>query len=197
MNPKILAILLTLAPSLLRAEDPVTFTSEPFSLTISAPATWRLVPADFPTQEYDLHKKNAVEVVGSHENLPIVRIAKPVADKFSPVPIVQVFVVADKGLTPTEFLKEMIKSAAAAFEDFHITQEATDTTLNGVKAAVIESRFVASFTGGHSFPTLSRVWAVPRDKMIFVISLTGRPDDLKALSKDTDFIMKSIHFKNQ
>jgi hypothetical protein len=62
---------------------------------------------------------------------------------------------------------------------------------------MIESTFVAPYPGGRRFPTLSRVWAVPRDKMIFVVSLTGQPNDLKTLGSDIAIILKSIRFTTE
>ena len=176
---------------------PATFTSEPFALSISAPQTWKVIPEDFPTAEYETRNKNLLEVVTKHENLPIVRIVKPVAGNRTINPAIQIFVVPDGGQTPKAFLAATGADAAQAFEDFKIVHKASDTTLNGVKAAAIELTFTVAYPGRGRFPTLSRSWAIPRDKMMFVIAVTGQPDDLKALARDVDLILKSIHFKNE
>ena len=61
----------------------------------------------------------------------------------------------------------------------------------------METTFVTPYPDGRRFSTLSRVWAIPRDKMMFVISVTGQPDDLKALASDIEIILKSFKFTNE
>jgi hypothetical protein len=196
MNTRSLLLLLILSALPIRAEEATTFTSEPFSLSISAPRTWKLVPEDFPTEEYAV-RKDLLAVVTKHEKVPIVRIVKPVAGNRTISPAVQIFVVPDRGSSPKVYLWSVSRGAAEAFEDFHITHDPSDTTLNGIKAATIESTFITPYPGGRRFPTLSRVWAIPHNKMMFVVSVTGQPDDLKALTDDIDIILKSIKFKNE
>ena len=195
MNTRLILLLILLSPPI-NAEEATTFTSKPFSLRISAPLPWKLVPADFPVEEYAV-RKDLLDVVTSHRSLPIVRIAKPVAGNATISPAVQIFVVPAKGSTPKLFLWSQSRTAEAGFEDFRITQPPSETDLAGVKCAMIESTFVTPYSGGRRFPTLSRVWAIPRDKMMFVVSVTGQPDDLKALASDIDIILKSLKFTNE
>ncbi len=100
------------------------------------------------------------------------------------------------GQTPTDFLLTSSESAAAGFENFQIVHQASDTILHGIKAAYIESTFITAYPGGRRFKTLSRLWAIPHDKMMFVISISGQPDDLQALSNDVDMILKTVKFTN-
>lgn len=195
MNARLIMLLILLSP-LINAEEPATFTSKPFSLTVSAPLGWKLVPADFPVEEYAV-RKDLLDVVTSRRNVPIVRVAKPVAGNATISPAVQIFVVPAKGSTPKLFLWSQSRTAEAGFEDFRITQAPSETELAGTNCAMIESTFVTPYPGGRRFPTLSRVWAIPRDKMMFVVSVTGQPDDLKTLAKDVDIILKSIKFTNE
>lgn len=197
MNIRLFCLLLVICASSLRAQDERTFTSDPFSLSISAPRSWKLIPASFPTEEYELRNKNLFDLVKTNRNLPIVRIVKPVEGNRTISPAVQVFVEPDEGKTPLEFLLSASKSAAAGFEDFRITKKAADTTLNGIKAASIESAFTVAYSGGRSFPSVSRLWVIPRDKMMFVIAVTGQPDDLKALTNDIEFILRSVRFTSE
>ncbi|HEX8312550.1 MAG TPA: hypothetical protein VF614_14605 [Chthoniobacteraceae bacterium] len=196
MKARIVWLLVILLSSLTLAQEPATFTSKPFSLTVSAPLGWKLVPADFRVEEYAV-RKDLLEVVTSRRNVPIVRVAKPVAGNATITPVVQIFVVPAEGSTPKLFLWSQTRTAEAGFEDFRITQAPSETELAGTKCAMIESTFVTPYPGGRRFPTLSRVWAVPRDKMIFVVSLTGQPNDLKTLGSDIAIILKSIRFTTE
>jgi len=195
MNARIILLLILLSLPI-NAQEPATFTSKPFSLTISAPLGWRLVPSDFPVQEYAV-SKNLLEVVFSRRSLPIVRIAKPVAGNATISPAVQIFVVPARGTTPKLFLWSQSRTAEAGFEDYRITQLPSETDLARIECAMIESTFVTPYAGGRRFQTLSRVWAIPRHEMMFVVSVTGQPDDLKALANDIDIILKSIKFTKE
>jgi hypothetical protein len=181
----------------LRAQDQHSFTSAPFSFRIGAPLTWKLLPASFPTEDYELQNKNLFDLVEKERSVPIIRIVKPVPGNHTISPAVQVFVQSAEGQTPTDFLSSTCPSAAAGFEDFQILQKASDTTLNGIRAASMESTFITVYPGGRRFRTLSRLWAIPRDNMMFVISISGQPDDLKALTNEVDMILRTIRFTKE
>ena len=51
--------------------------------------------------------------------------------------------------------------------------------------------------GDRRFKTVSRMWAIPRDKMMFVIVISGQPDDLNAVSHDIELILSTVHLKNE
>jgi len=195
MNTRFLcALLLLLDTFSLRAQDTKSFTSAPFSFGIGAPLTWKLLPASFPTEDYELQNKSLFDLVEKERSVPIVRIVKAVPDNRTISPAVQVFVQPAEGQTATDFLSTASKSAAAGFENFQIVHQASDTTLNGIQAAYIESTFITVYPGGIRFKTLSRLWAIPRDKIMFVISISGQPDDLKALSTEVDMILRTVKF---
>jgi hypothetical protein len=174
-----------------------SFTSDPFSFSIGAPLTWKLVPATFPTEEYKIHNENLIDVVADRKRLPIVRIAKPVPDNRTISPAVQVFVELAEGQTPVRFLTHASKSAALGFADFQIAHEPEEITLHGLKAAYIETTFTVEYSRERRFPTLSRLWAIPRGKLMFVIAASGQPDDLKALDNDIKLILTTVRFTNE
>jgi hypothetical protein len=197
MTTRILCLLLLLNTFSLRAQDKLSFTSSPFAFCIGAPLTWKLLPASFPTEDYELQNKNLFDLVKKERSIPIVRIVKPVADNRTISPAVQVFVESAEGQAPTDFLVSASESAAAGYENFQIVHKASDTTLNGIRAAYMESTFVTAYSGGRRFATLSRLWAVPRDKMMFVIAVSGQPEDLKALTNEIEMILGTVRFTNQ
>lgn len=197
MKNALLCFLAVWSAAALFAQEPTTFSSEPFRLKISAPQGWRLIPDAFPVADYELNDKNLSKLAAKYKNLAIARIVKPVAGNRTISPAVQIFVVPDEGMTPKEYLSSAAADVSTVYEEFQITRKVTDTTLNGIKAAAIETTFITPYSGGRRFPTLSRMWAVPRDKLLFIFTVTGQPDDLKSLTKDIDLILKSIHFENE
>ena len=194
---RLVLVLLLFSSLSVRAEDLRSFVSEPFSFKIGAPLTWTLLPADFPTVAYKVHHENINDLVADREKLPLVRIVKAVPENRTISPAVQVFVEFAKGSTPTGFLTSASRSVATGFADFKITHEASDKKLNGIQAAYIECTFTAEYSHDRRFPTLSRLWAIPRDKLMFVIAITGQPDDLKPLANEIDLILSTIKFTNE
>jgi len=197
MKILVLSALLMLNSVALAGFEMHSFTSDPFSFTIGAPLTWTLLPASFPTEEYRLHNQNLYDLVSERHMVPIIRIVKPIHETQAISPAVQVFVEPDEGETPVEYLATTIKMSATSYRDFRIVKAPSDNILNGTKAAFMECTFVVEYSGGRSFPTDSRLWAIGRDKMMFVIAVSGEPDDLKALSQEIDMIMGTVRFKKE
>jgi hypothetical protein len=196
MKP-ILCFLFPLGAIVARAQDLQSFDSAPFSFHIGAPLTWKLLPASFPIEKYELQNKNLFKMVETETNVPIIRIVKPVAGNGTISPAVQVFVESSEGQSPVEFLASTEASAEVGFQNFQLVQKPTVTNLNGAPAAYTESTFVTVYPGARRFDTLSRVWAIPRGKMMFVISISGQPDDLKALDNEVRMILGTVKFTHE
>ena len=179
------------------AADVSSFTCAPFALKLSAPRTWRVVPSPVPAEQFEARDKSLQEYFKRHKDVPIVSVIKAAAGSRGISTAVQIYAVSSDGVTPREFLSSLSTTEKDVFEDFRIVRDAYDTTLNDMKVAAIETSYTAVYPGSRRFPTLSRKWAIPRDKIIFVVVLTGPPEALEELQTDTDLILKSIRFTHE
>jgi hypothetical protein len=169
----------------------------PFTLKLSAPATWRLLPSTVPLERFEIADKELKEYFKTHKDVPIVSVIKPVAKGKGISPAVQVYLLPSEGMTPKEFLSTLTATEAKAFEDFRMVREPHETTLNTMPVAAVETSYTAVFSAGRRFATLSRKWAISRKEAVFVIVLTGAPGDLADLRADIEFLMKSIRLTGE
>ena len=174
------------------AAEERSFTSEPFSLQISAPLTWKMMPSTFPTEKLDLKDRDLEAVIERDKTVPIVSIVKPIKGRI--VPAIQVYAVPSDGMTPKAFLSSLIGTERQAFADCRVVLEPRDTRLNDIEAAASETSYTAIYPGGRSFQTISRKWAIPRKTTILVVVLTGTPEDLRDADAEVKFILRSIRF---
>lgn len=76
---------------------------------------------------------------------------------------------------------EMTKQA---YPDLTVVEPVRDQKVGGIQGAYTKVKYTVGFADGQNFPTMVRMWIVPRGKIMFVISMTSPPED-PDLSEDT------------
>ena len=80
------------------------------------------------------------------------------------------------GMAPTALLKGAVTTLQRAMPDFTFVKPIHATRVNGWPAAHFRATYILKTTHGDSHPVLSRMWLVPRGRVIFLIGMSGPPD---------------------
>ena len=77
--------------------------------------------------------------------------------------------------TPVEIMQVAVEPLKKAFKDFRLVSEISATTVSGMPAAYMKGAYTL-VTQDREYPTLSRLWIVPRGNFMFFMGM-GSPQE--------------------
>ena len=80
---------------------------------------------------------------------------------------------ASLGPSPTAIMKATISTLQQAFPDFRLVDPIQATKVSGFPAAYMKATYTLRTAKGTAFPVMARTWVVPRDKVMFLIGMSG------------------------
>ena len=78
-----------------------------------------------------------------------------------------------EGGSPTQIMEAAVGPLEQMFTDFEFVRAIQETTVSGLPAAHMTAKYSISNAEGAEFPTLSRMWIVPRGSFVFLIGMSG------------------------
>jgi len=97
-----------------------------------------------------------------------------------------------EGKSALELMNIIIPSTQRAMVDFQFVEEIQERVVGGQKAAYAKSKYTVTNAEGRTFPTLSRLWLIPRGKFMFMISMSGTQEGEDVSEREFAEILKSI-----
>lgn len=99
------------------------------------------------------------------------------------------------GRSAVEIMQVAVEPLRKAFKDFRLVSEISATTVSGLPAAYMKGAYTLVTQDGREYPTLSRLWIIPRGSFMFFIGM-GSPQEGPDVSEDefTAF-MKSLEIQ--
>ena len=88
-------------------------------------------------------------------------------------PSIQITLRSALAGTPTDLLSIALQPMRRAFPDFRLVAPVHQTKVSGWPAAGMEATYTLRSKAGGAFPVRSRMWLVPRGRLMFLIGMSG------------------------
>jgi hypothetical protein len=99
------------------------------------------------------------------------------------------------GKTPVEILEVAVEPLKKAFTDFRLLSEISATTVGGMPAASMKATYKLVTQDGREYPTLSRLWIIPRGSFMFFIGMGGPQEGPDVSEAEFTAFVNSIEIK--
>ncbi len=107
-------------------------------------------------------------------------------------PSVQVTLRSALQGTPTDLLSTALQPMRRAFPDFRLVSPVHQTQVGGWPAAAMEATYTLRSKAGGAFPVRSRMWLVPRGRLMFLIAMSGSATGADAADGEFKAALESI-----
>lgn len=157
-----------------------------FSMT--KPMEWRYLSPEMVKKARESTKWNDAELekaVKANPNTPLVVITRyqepyPTLNPSVAVTMVNLPV---EGMPPKDILNMSTEVLKRAYPDLTYVEEVQDADVDGITGAYTKIKYTMA-AGERTFPTLTRMWLVPRGKIMFTVGMSG-PQDGPDVSEET------------
>jgi hypothetical protein len=157
-----------------------------FSLT--KPMDWNYLSPEMVKTTSKSTKWNDVELgkmIKENPNAPLVVITRyqepyPTLNPSVAVTMVNLPV---EGMPPKDILNMSTEVLKRAYPDLTYVDKVQDANVDGINGAYTKIKYTMA-AGNQKFPTLTRMWLVPRGKIMFTVGMSG-PQEGPDVSDDT------------
>jgi hypothetical protein len=157
-----------------------------FSMT--KPMNWKYLSPEMVQSASDSVKWNDVELekmIKENPNAPLVVITRyqepyPTLNPSVAVTMVNLPVA---GMPPKDILNMSTEVLKRAYPDMTYVDEVQDANVDGINGAYTKIKYTMA-AGNRNFPTMTRMWLVPRGKIMFTVGMSG-PQEGPDASDDT------------
>jgi hypothetical protein len=197
----ILIAAVVLAPHPANAKVPPrshTFHSPTAGFTITKPESWVFATTEQIARNrarVRLKDKELEALVRERASLPLVAAAKHPEPYDDLNPSVQVLLRplgSLAGKSPVELMQIAIVPIQRAVSGFEYVETVRGSSLNGRQAAYVKCGYTVANAAGRTFPTLTRLWLVPRGQVLFMVSMSGPRQGPDVSEGEFAAILKSI-----
>ncbi len=183
-----------------------TNTSEVFhhpgaGFSVTKPMDWQYLSPEMVKTASESTKWNDAELekaIKENPNSPLVvltRYQEPYPTLNPSVAVTMVNLPVE-GMPPKDILNMSTEVLKRAYPDLTYVDEVQDANVDGINGAYTKIKYTMS-AGDRKFPTLTRMWLVPRGKIMFTVGMSG-PQDGPDVSEDTfKKILKSIKIEQK
>ena len=170
-----------------------------FSMT--KPMDWKYLSPEIIKAASESKKWNDAELekaIKENPNAPLVVITRyqepyPTLNPSVAVTMVNLPV---EGMPPKDILNMSTEVLKRAYPDLTYVDEVQDANVDGINGAYTKIRYTMA-AGDQKFPTLTRMWLVPRGKIMFTVGMSG-PQDGPDVSEDAfKTILSSIKIEQK
>jgi hypothetical protein len=95
-------------------------------------------------------------------------------------------------MPPKYALSLSIEMTKQAYPDLTVVEPVRDHEVDGIQGAYTKVQYTVGFADGQTFPTMARMWIVPRGKIMFVIGMTSPPEGPDLSEEAFQAILRSI-----
>ena len=97
--------------------------------------------------------------------------------------------------TPTELLTMALEPLRRGLTDFRIVSAVQGTQVGGWPAAHARTSYTLKNSRGQAFPVLSRMWLVPRGRLMFLIGMSGDQAGENVCEQEFAEVLESIRIQ--
>ena len=170
-----------------------------FSLT--KPMDWKYLSPEMVKAASESTKWNDAELekaIKSNPNAPLVVITRHLEPYPTLNPSVAITMVnlPVEGMPPKDILNMSTEVLKRAYPDLTYVDEVQEANVGGINGAYTKIKYTMA-AGSQKFPTLTRMWLVPRGKIMFTVGMSG-PQEGPDVSEETFMkILKSIKIEQK
>ena len=174
-----------------------TFRDAELGFSITKPSDWVFIPDETLKADHNTLRLSDTELeqlAKRNANAPLVvftRYPEPYPT-LNPSASVTLVTMPMEKMPPKYALSLSTEMTKQAYPDLEVVEPVRDHEVDGIQGAYIRVKYTVAFADGQEFPTLVRMWIVPRGKIMFVINMTS-PTEGSDLSEEAfQEILKSI-----
>lgn len=177
------------------------FHSPTAGFTVTKPASWHFATLEQVAAHRAaarLEDKELEEQMRQRATAPLVVILKHPEPHDDLNPSVQVTVRPLgqlEGRSAVELMRLVVPTIQRAMADFTFVEQIQDATIGGMPAAFMKATYTVADPEGREFATLSRMWVVPRNAFMFLISASGPPEGPDVSEAEFEAILDSMEFE--
>ena len=167
--------------------------------SITKPMDWKYLSPEMAVAARQSVKRDDQEpekMIKANPNAPLVvltRYQEPyptlnpsVSVNITPMPV--------QGIPPKDFLNLMLtEGVQKIFPDMVYVDEVQDANIDGIQGAYTKVKYTMA-AGDKKFPTMTRMWLVPRGKVMFTVGMSGPQEGPDVSEESFQEILKSIKF---
>jgi hypothetical protein len=168
-------------------------------ISITKPMDWKYLSPEMAVaarQSVKLDDQELEKMIKENPNAPLVvltRYQEPyptlnpsVSINMTPMPV--------QGIPPKDFLNLMLtEGVQKMFPDMTYVDEVQDANIDGINGAYTKVKYTMA-AGDMKFPTTTRMWLVPRGKVMFTVGMSGPQEGPDVSEESFQEILKSIKF---
>ncbi len=179
-------------------EESNVFFNPTSGFTITKPPEWSFISTqaiEANRARVQLEDQKLQELMQKQANAPLVaftRYPEPYENLNPSVQVILRPLGPLQGMPAMKVLNFSVKAMERAFSDFHLIHEVQETEISGLPAAYMRARYTVANQEGQQFPTLSRMWIIPRGSYMFLISMSGPGEGSDVLENYFQQILESI-----
>ena len=164
--------------------------------SVTKPMDWKYLSPEMVKKASESTKWNDAELekaIKDNPNSPLVVLTryKEPYPTLNPSVAVTLVNLPVEGMPPKDILNMSTEVLRRAYPDLAYVDEVQDANVDGINGAYTKIKYTMA-AGDKKFPTLTRMWLVPRGKIMFTVGMSG-PQDGPDVSEDAfKEILKSI-----
>jgi hypothetical protein len=170
-----------------------------FSMT--KPMNWNYLSPEMVKAASESTKWNDAELekaIKENPNAPLVVITRYVEPYPTLNPSVAITMVnlPVEGMPPKDILNMSTEVLKRAYPDLTYVDEVQDANVGGIDGAYTKIKYTMA-AGDQKFPTLTRMWLVPRGKIMFTVGMSGPQDGPDVSEESFKEILSSIKIEQK
>ncbi len=178
------------------AESDEVFHHPGAGFSMTKPMDWKYLSPKMVKTASESTKWNDAELekaIKENPNAPLVVITRYQEPYPTLNPSVAVTMVnlPIEGMPPKDILNMSTEVLKRAYPDLTYVDEVQDANVDGIDGAYTKIKYTMA-AGGQKFPTLTRMWLVPRGKVMFTVGMSGPQDGPDVSEESFQEILKSI-----
>ncbi|NIP99434.1 MAG: hypothetical protein GWM98_25990 [Nitrospinaceae bacterium] len=176
--------------------DDNTFQHSGIGFSITKPEGWQTMSKEMVQASRDAMKWNDEQLekmVKENGNAPLVVFTRHQEPYPTLNPSVSVTVVnmPMEGVPPKDVLKMSTDVLKRQYPDLAFVEEVQDVQVDGIPSAYAKVKYTIA-AGDQQFPTLTRMWLVPRGKVMFTLGMSGPQDGPDVSEESFQQILDSV-----
>lgn len=178
------------------ASAPEIFHHAGAGFSITKPADWKYLSPEMVQQakmSAKMEDKELEAMIKNNPNSPMVVMTRYPEPYPTLNPSVSVTMVAlpVEGMEPKEVLTLSTQMLKRMYPDMAYVDQVQDSNVDGINGAYAKVSYTMT-AGDRQFPTLTRMWLVPRGKVMFTVGMSGPLDGPDVSEDKFGEILKSI-----
>ena len=174
-----------------------TFSDAGLDFSITKPSDWHFITDETLQADRNTIRLSDAELeqlAKRNANAPLVvftRYPEP-HPTLNPSASVTLATMPMEKVPPKYALSLSTEMTKQAYPDLEDVEAVRDHEVDGIQGAYTRVKYTVAFADGQEFPTMIRMWIVPRGKIMFVIGMTSPPEGPDLSEEAFQEILKSI-----